>query len=391
MSKLILNSKSADNLKNRGHLIVTSVNAEGAEVLWSDVDRELVQNSTGRVPASKFVYELLSSCSRLSSNVNTISGNITSISSVVGSLSTDVLNLKEACDLIAPLSDAVCSISTDLLPLLENRPAKFIGVSETDPSTGVITIDGITYHLSDFNDKNNGNVVYYRTTINNHDHDNPAAGDATSMLYAYIYSNGVLNDVGTVSLDPDQAQQHGSFQKYGYSFFENLSTLIHDDMVCDYAKIKIHKIDGLSDLLSDNDAAHRFLSSKIDGLRVDTDQISDDLTLYHRTTSAQLSTTNLLNLINSNYTTLCNAKFNRTAVVQTMSNCTVTVPSSKAVNTALQTLRNDLDNEKANRIADVVSAKIDLIDKMTQMSADLLAMISVCVRTELGTINKTLV
>ena len=198
MSKLVLNSKSADNLKNKGHLIVTSVNAEGAEVLWSDVDEESVQKSTGRVPASKFVYELLSSCSRLSSNVNTISGNITSISSVVGSLSTDVLSLKEACSLIAPLSDAVCSISTDLLPLLENRPAKFIGVSETDPATGVITIDGITYHLSDFNDKNNGNVVYYRTTINNHIHDNPTAGDATSMLYAYIYSNGVLNDVGTV-------------------------------------------------------------------------------------------------------------------------------------------------------------------------------------------------
>ena len=41
-------------------------------------------------------------------------------------------------------------------------------------------------------------------------------------------------------------------------------------MVCDYAKIKIHKIDGLSDLLSGNDEAHRFLSGKIDGLRVDT-------------------------------------------------------------------------------------------------------------------------
>ena len=44
-------------------------------------------------------------------------------------------------------------------------------------------------------------------------------------------------------------QTDPAFTKIGYGFYENLSTLIHDDMVCDDAAIKMHKIDGLEEAL----------------------------------------------------------------------------------------------------------------------------------------------
>lgn len=264
MSRVVLQKTLADNLRNNDHVIVTTNNMDGDNVTWPKVDKEDLTNNTNRVPSSKIVAELSVNVDEIAEDCSTIARNLNSLELSSVALSNGLTSITNgATGKIDQLSIYISSISSQISALFNHTHTRFIGVSETDPATGIITIDGIKYYISsDFDESNNGDIIFYRTNVLNHDQaahaGRPATQDnteedihhepisAVTMLYAYIYSNGVLNDFTSVEIEDNEDTPTGRFQRFGYSFFQNLSTLIHDEDVCDYAAIQQKKIAGLT-------------------------------------------------------------------------------------------------------------------------------------------------
>ena len=281
MSRVVLQKTLADNLRNNDHVIVTTNNMDGDNVTWPKVDKEDLTNNTNRVPSSKIVAELSVNVDEIAEDCSTIARNLNSLELSSAALSNGLTSITNgATGKIDQLSIYISSISSQISALFNHTHTRFIGVSETDPATGIITIDGIKYYISsDFDESNNGDIIFYRTNVLNHDQaahaGRPATQDnteedihhepisAVTMLYAYIYSNGVLNDFTSVEIEDNEDTPTGRFQRFGYSFFQNLSTLIHDEDVCDYAAIQQKKIAGLTADLARLDAKDADLQRQI--------------------------------------------------------------------------------------------------------------------------------
>ena len=281
MSRVVLQKTLADNLRNNDHVIVTTNNMDGDNVTWPKVDKEDLTNNTNRVPSSKIVAELSVNVDEIAEDCSTIARNLNSLELSSVALSNGLTSITNgATGKIDQLSIYISSISSQISALFNHTHTRFIGVSETDPATGIITIDGIKYYISsDFDESNNGDIIFYRTNVLNHDQaahaGRPATQDnteedihhepisAVTMLYAYIYSNGVLNDFTSVEIEDNEDTPTGRFQRFGYSFFQNLSTLIHDEDVCDYAAIQQKKIAGLTADLARLDAKDADLQRQI--------------------------------------------------------------------------------------------------------------------------------
>ena len=266
MSKVVLQNKFADSLALSDHVIVAKSIVNSDNVLWYDVDKTSLTNKTNKVPASKLVYDLSTELSGISNNQQEISSNVENLSINTTDISSNQNTLSiESSNKIDFLSTNLSVLSSNLSNLYNHKAVRFIGVSETDPATGIITLNGIKYVISsDFTSANNGDIIYYRANISNHDNTQHIPDDSTSsnyrakdqdanvdyvgMIYSYIYSNGVLDDYGQIQVNENNL---GTFKQIGYGFYENLSTLIHDYDVCDFANIQKHKISGLVDDLND--------------------------------------------------------------------------------------------------------------------------------------------
>ena len=326
MSRVVLQKTLADNLRNNDHVIVTTNNMDGDNVTWPKVDKEDLTNNTNRVPSSKIVAELSVNVDEIAEDCSTIARNLNSLELSSVALSNGLTSITNgATGKIDQLSIYISSISSQISALFNHTHTRFIGVSETDPATGIITIDGIKYYISsDFDESNNGDIIFYRTNVLNHDqaaHDGrPATQDntgedihhepisAVSMLYAYIYSNGVLNDFTSVEIEDNEDTPTGRFQRFGYSFFQNLSTLIHDEDVCDYAAIQQKKIAGLTADLARLDAKDADLQRQItankNNITTLSNVIKNDISVnYAKKTYVNEISSSLSNRISSDYAT----------------------------------------------------------------------------------------
>lgn len=367
MSRVVLQKTLADNLRNNDHVIVTTNNMDGDNVTWPKVDKEDLTNNTNRVPSSKIVAELSVNVDEIAEDCSTIARNLNSLELSSVALSNGLTSITNgATGKIDQLSIYISSISSQISALFNHTHTRFIGVSETDPATGIITIDGIKYYISsDFDESNNGDIIFYRTNVLNHDqaaHDGrPATQDntgedihhepisAVSMLYAYIYSNGVLNDFTSVEIEDNEDTPTGRFQRFGYSFFQNLSTLIHDEDVCDYAAIQQKKIAGLTADLARLDAKDANLQRQITANKNNITSLSNiiknDISVnYAKKTYVNGISSSLSSRISSDYAT-------KTYVNQ----------QDQAIRSAYiaadTTLRSDL-NDTISRIRDSLSTTV---------------------------------
>lgn len=326
MSRVVLQKTLADNLRNNDHVIVTTNNMDGDNVTWPKVDKEDLTNNTNRVPSSKIVAELSVNVDEIAEDCSTIARNLNSLELSSVALSNGLTSITNgATGKIDQLSIYISSISSQISALFNHTHTRFIGVSETDPATGIITIDGIKYYISsDFDESNNGDIIFYRTNVLNHDQaahaGRPATQDnteedihhepisAVTMLYAYIYSNGVLNDFTSVEIEDNEDTPTGRFQRFGYSFFQNLSTLIHDEDVCDYAAIQQKKIAGLTADLARLDAKDADLQRQItankNNITALSNVIKNDISVnYAKKTYVNGISSSLSSRISSDYAT----------------------------------------------------------------------------------------
>ena len=378
------------NSKFAKHVIVTSVNPEAPNVQWNEVDKLQLTHLSSRVPSSKLVYDIQQSTYSNTNSINVLTRNITSISSTVSSLQQDIQQLTSNTDIINIRND-LAELSANLSGLFCQHAVRFIGVSETDPLCGIVTIDGNRYVVSsDFNESNNGNIVYYKTTLSNHQqhdgsHDQHEPEEVITVMYAYIYANGIWNDSGSIQFD-----DVGSFHRFGYSFYNNLSTLIHDDMVCDFANIKITKISGLQDEINQNIIDHAYLSSKISSL--DT-----DLSVYQLKANSEASAIVFDQSIvdtNIRIDTLSNKLSNYlpTSVrVNNITNSTVTMPSNYAVNQKFNEINTRINTTNTNLTLSVGSLEQTASEIRTalQLSVDnLLNILSATLRPEPNSVNR---
>lgn len=378
------------NSKFAKHVIVTSVNHEAPNVQWQDVDRLQLTQLSSRVPSSKLVYDIQQSTYSNTNSINAITRNITSISNDVSSLQQDIQYLTSNTDIIN-IRNGLIELSSNLSGLFCQHAVKFIGVSETDPLCGIVTIDGNRYVVStDFNESNNGNIVYYKTTVKNHQqhdgsHDQHEPEEAITVMYAYIYANGIWNDSASIQFD-----DVGSFHRFGYSFYNNLSTLIHDDMVCDFANIKISKISGLQDEINQNIIDHEYLSSRISSL-------NNSLSIYQLKENSEASAIIFdQNIANTNIRidTLSNKLSNylpKSVRANTIDNSTVYMPTNYAVNKKFNEINNSINTTNTNLKLSVNSLEqtADEIRTALKLSVDnILNMLSATLRPEPNSVNR---
>lgn len=328
MSRVVLQKTMVDNLMNNEHVIVTTNSMDGDNVTWPKVDRnsDVLTNSSNRIPSSKVVSEISTEVDSLDTDFRVLRQNFTNLQTSAYVLSSGLSSITNgATGKIDQLSIYISSISSQISALFNHTHTRFIGVSETDPATGIITIDGIKYYISsDFDESNNGDIIFYRTNVLNHDQaahaGRPATQDnteedihhepisAVSMLYAYIYSNGVLNDFTSVEIEDNEDTPTGRFQRFGYSFFQNLSTLIHDEDVCDYAAIQQKKIAGLTADLARLDAKDANLQRQItankNNITALSNVIKNDISVnYAKKIYVNEISSSLSNRISSDYAT----------------------------------------------------------------------------------------
>lgn len=283
MSRVVLQKTLADNLRSNEHVIVTTNNMDGDNVTWPKVDRnsDVLTNSSNRIPSSKVVSEISTEVDSLDVDFGVLRQNLTNLQTSAYILSSGLSSITDgATGKLEKLSADIEYLSSGLSALLNHKAVRFIGVSETDPASGIITINGVKYDINtDFDESNNGDIIYYRTSVPNHEINNIPPGqtshnyqhqdqsedvEAIRMIYAYIYSNGVIDDYGGTQ----QTQQvgTGTFKRFGYGFYENLSTLIHDWDVCDDANIQKSKISGLVDDLAELYARDNRMSAVVDSV-----------------------------------------------------------------------------------------------------------------------------
>lgn len=376
-----LTSSLANRMARADHVIVTTSDPDTPNVKWSEVDKDTLQRpySSRRVPSSKIVGDI-------ADIANSTSVKLPYISKCISSISNDVTSLKHSVqqiidnDEIVNIQNKLTVLSNNLSGLFGQHVTRFIGVSETDPLCGVVTIDGNRYVVStDFDTSNNGNVVYYKKTIANHvqcdgHSDQHESVSAITTMYAYIYANGVWNDSGHMAMTDD-----GQFHRFGYSFYENLSTLIHDDMICDYANIKTTKISGLQQALNKNTDDHSQLSERIDAL-------SNNLSNYELKTNAETSARNLndgINAVNVRIDELSgklSTYLPKSVRVQSLNNPNdTTIPSTYAVNQALTAVNNS-----------ILTTRTDLATRIQLSSDDLLSKLQLSVDNILSMLNSTL-
>lgn len=391
MSRVVLQKTLADNLRSNEHVIVTTNNMDGDNVTWPKVDRnsDVLTNSSNRIPSSKVVSEISAEVDSLDVDFGVLRQNLTNLQTSAYILSSGLSSITDgATGKLEKLSADIEYLSSGISALFNHKAVRFIGVSETDPASGIVTIDGNRYVVStDFNTTNNGNIVYYKKTIANHvqcdghsDQHEPV--DAITMMYAYIYANGVWNDSGHIAVND------GQFHKFGYSFYQNLSTLIHDDMVCDYANIKITKISGLQQALNTNTNDHRYLSGKID-------EINNNLNNYQLKTSAEISARNLTSRIDFTNERIdqLSGKLSiylpKTVRVQTLNNPNdTTIPTTYAVNQALTEINNSILTTRTDLTSRIQLSADDLLGKLQLSVHNILNILSATLRPEVNSVNK---
>lgn len=172
MSRVVLQKTLADNLRSNEHVIVTTNNIDGDNVTWPKVDRnsDVLTNSSNRIPSSKVVSEISADVDSLDADFGVLRQNLTILQTSAYILSSGLSSITDgATGKLEKLSADINYLSSGLSALLNHKAVRFIGVSETDPASGIVTIDGNRYVVStDFNTSNNGNIVYYKKTIANH-------------------------------------------------------------------------------------------------------------------------------------------------------------------------------------------------------------------------------
>ena len=380
----------ANRMTSADHVIVTTVDPDTPNVKWSEVDKDSLQRpySNKRVPSSKIVGDIADVANSTSMKLPYLSNCISSISNDVTILQQNVQEIIDS-DQIINIRNSLTILSNNLSGLFGQHVTRFIGVSETDPLCGIVTIDGNRYVVStDFDTSNNGNVIYYKKTIANHvqcgghsDQHEPVS--AITTMYAYIYANGVWNDSGHITFTND-----GQFHRFGYSFYENLSTLIHDDMVCDYANIKITKISGLQQALNKNTDDHSYLSGRIDAL-------NNNLSNYQLKTSAETSARNLNDGINATNVRIdeLSGKLSiylpRSVRVQTLNHPNdTTIPSTSAVNQALTAINYNILTTRTDLAEKIELSSNDLLSKLQLSVHNILNILSATLRPEVNSVNK---
>ena len=198
MGNIVLTPELADSIANSSntrHLVVASGVADTEEVKWSNVNTEVISESTREVPCSKLVFDIKKSLSSVPNQITTISDDILTMKRNIKINTDGLVDLSDyAYAKIDTLSSILNSYSA-IENILNHKSVKFIGVSTTDPMSGIITIDGIEYNISsDFDESNNGNIVYYHTNTHNSNVTEHSDRESVGILYAYIYSNGIFSD-----------------------------------------------------------------------------------------------------------------------------------------------------------------------------------------------------
>lgn len=256
MSSITTNNHLTDIINNK-HVVVTSQHLDTLSVSWLDVEKKKITDDTAKIPALNLLNDVKLS---VESNIN----EITNINVSCNTLQENDIYLSSAIDEHQAAIDGhdVAIHNLDgLKDLIDCKVVRFKGVSSTDPSSGIVTVNGIQHIVScDFTEENNGDIYYYHKQVDK-------LGKKVEVLFAYVYSNGLFNH-HTVD------QLNGQFYKIGYGFYDNLSTLIFDDMVDVSAAIKRYKIDGLVDILDTTSADIEFLSARLSS---DEISVADDI------------------------------------------------------------------------------------------------------------------
>lgn len=188
MSRVVLQKTLADNLRNNEHVIVTTNSMDGDNVTWPKVDRnsDVLTNSSNRIPSSKVVSEISAEVDSLDVDFGVLRQNLTNLQTSAYILSSGLSSITDgATGKLEKLSADIEYLSSGLSALLNHKAVRFIGVSETDPASGIITLNGVKYDINtDFDESNNGDIIYYRTSVPNHEINNIPPGQ-TSHNYQH--------------------------------------------------------------------------------------------------------------------------------------------------------------------------------------------------------------